>query len=462
MITPNLDAMAQHGVSFTHAFCPGATCISSRAAIFTGMYPHTTGVYSFNQWCHHATWVQDLANSGYHCVNLGKMHCAPHTADAGFHERQIVENKTTQAFERHNIPNDEWGKHLLLNGKNRPCNRRSEYEDWIDRHNAVEWEWDEDLHSDAFTGNMALGWLKTWNSDKPLFLEVGFPGPHEPYDPPKRFLDLYAAEDIPGPAYREGELADNPPQHQAHVDHFRYNKEQDAQIDLTNATDDEIREMRRHYCANVTLIDEKVGEIVSALEEKGMLENTVIIFTSDHGDSLGDHRVPYKWLMYDSITRVPFIVADYRREAQNKKTDDLVSLMDLGPTILNLADTPPPPYLEGRSLSAHLTDSDLARGRDYVFCEDNYLVMIRSRTHKLVYYIGQSYGELYDLQADPDELQNVWDDSAYADVKTELHLSLLDWFAASNYQNGGYKEGRRKYEPRWPGPTFGDKLIGRP
>jgi len=135
----------------------------------------------------------------------------------------------------------------------------------------------------------------------------------------------------------------------------------------------------------------------------------------------------------------------------------LVSLMDLGPTILEAAGVETPTYLEGRSLMPYLKREAIT-ARKYVFCEDNYQIMMRSPTHKMVYYIGQEIGELYDLQADPDELWNKWDDPNGAEVKGKMLHDLLAWFATSNYYNAGYKRNRaRQYPMRWP--TEGDAAL---
>ena len=126
MITPNIDDLCKGGVNFRTAFAPGATCVASRAAIFTGMYPHNTGVYSFNRWEHQNTWVSDLAQDDYHCVNIGKMHTDPIYSQNGFHERLVVENKC-QDFISKGLKEDDWGQFLLANGLKRPLNRMDNY-----------------------------------------------------------------------------------------------------------------------------------------------------------------------------------------------------------------------------------------------------------------------------------------------------------------------------------------------
>ena len=154
----------------------------------------------------------------------------------------------------------------------------------------------------------------------------------------------------------------------------------------------------------------------------------IVLFCSDHGEMLGDHRLVYKWLMYDCITRIPLIIRDYREGGKIGTTDDLVSLMDLGPTILEAAGIDIPGYLEGRTLSPYFQGrDDVVQPREFVFCEDNYEVMMRSRDHKIVYYVGQEYGELYDLREDSHELHNLWESESHQPLRTQMLLQLLQY-----------------------------------
>lgn len=450
MITPHMDALVARGVSFRNAFCPGATCMASRAAIFTGMYPHNTGIYSFHNWSQHRNWVHDLKDAGYWCTNIGKMHLEGHGVDDGFHERIKVENPTN--LQRKNGgADDDWGRFLAHHGIERPNHRNRDDKEWMQKFQGVPWHLEERFHSDVFIGDAAVGWIESWRGDKPLFLEVGFTGPHEPWDPLVRHLEMYEGKDLPEAIWRDDELADKPPQHAAYQRAF-IETTNEAQIDLRAATQEQIAEMRRHYYAKITTVDEQLGKVMAALEKRGMLDNSLLVFCSDHGEMLGDHRMPYKWLMYDSVTRVPLVVCDFRKDrGQSVSTvDDLVSLMDIAPTMLEAAGVEVPSYIEGRSLSPYLA-GQVVEAREWVFCEDNYEVMMRGRDYKLVYYIGQEQGELYDLQKDPHELYNLWDNAAYRDVKTQMRLQLLEWLAASTYWNAGYRQTRNKrYTMRWP------------
>ncbi|MBT4979545.1 MAG: sulfatase-like hydrolase/transferase [Gemmatimonadetes bacterium] len=446
MVTPNMDRLAEEGVSFRQAYCPGATCIASRAAIFTGMYPHTTGVYSFNNWGKHRNWVQDLNDTGYFCANIGKMHFSPRDIAGGFHERVIVENPTNKTLDNGGA-DDDWGRFLTHHGQKRPNDRQRTDPDWLDKYQGVPWHLEERFHSDVFIGDAACAWIRNHQGDTPFFLQVGFTGPHEPWDPLPRHLDLYEGKAMPEQVRREGELDGKPPQHRARQK-FQAEVGNEAQIDITGASDEDLARMKRHYYANITTVDEKLGEVLAALEERGWLQESLLIFCSDHGELLGDHDLAYKWLMYDPVVHVPLIV---RYPGAAGRVDDLVSLMDLGPTIMEAAGVEIPDYCEGRSLGPYLRGEEM-EGREFVFAEDNYLVMMRNKDWKLVYYIGQEEGELYDLGQDPDELFNLWSDPQAAQDKAKLLAELLAWMTRSNYWTSAYKRGERgRHRMRWPG-----------
>ncbi|MFC1718633.1 sulfatase [Candidatus Poribacteria bacterium] len=449
MVTPNLDRLTREGVSFRQSYCPGATCISSRAAMFTGMYPHTTGVYTFQSWGNHRNWVQDLADDGYWCASIGKMHFSPRDIPGGFRERVVVENPTNRTLASGGA-DDDWGRYMSLHGINRPNDRHRSDPDWIKKHQGVPWHYEERFHSDVFIGNSAVSWIRNHQGSRPLFLQIGFTGPHEPWDPLPRHLELYRDKEMPSPVSREGELAEKPPQHLAHLEAFA-DSDHEAQIDLRGATAEDIANMRRHYYAKITTVDEKLGEVLDALEERGYLEDSLLILCSDHGDLLGDHGMAYKWLMYDPIVHIPTIIRRSGSERNSSEVIDLVSLMDIGPTILESAGIDIPMYMEGRSMMPYLEGQPIAP-REFVFCEDNYQIMMRGQDYKMVYYIGQEEGELYDLKGDPGELWNLWSDGECSELKNKLLSRLLEWLATSNYYNSGYKRERaRHYQMRWPG-----------
>lgn len=433
MVTPNLDRLVSEGVAFGQAYVTAPSCTPSRASFFTGLYPSGCGVLR-NDEAWPRTWVEDLAASGYHCVNVGKMHTFPYEAPTGFHERHVVENKDRGTP---TVPFliDNWDKALLAGGVVKPDRRTLRSEpDYEQRLGAFEWTLPERLHADAFVGSVAAHWLDTYPGDEPFFLQVGFPGPHPPYDAPARLLDLYADTDLPAVNRDEAELAAMPPQvrsvRREHLEH-----DHDSIVHLEHPTPEQQRRQRVHYYANVTLIDEQVGELVAALERRGVLENTVIVFTSDHGDALGDHGLSQKWTMYEPAVHVPAIVHAPGRLRSGVEVSDLISHVDLGATILDLAGVEQQPGVAARSLLPVLLGQEWT-GRDVVFAEQardgiqkdsEMMTMAFDGRWKLVSFSDADDGQLFDVVADPQERHDRWDDPAAAGERSRLLARIADW-----------------------------------
>jgi arylsulfatase A-like enzyme len=449
MDTPNLDRLVQEGVTFTNCHITAPSCAPSRASLFTGYYPHTTGILkNGDRWTH--SWVEQLAASGYYCVNVGKMHTQPFETLLGFHERFVVENKDRYMEGRYYF--DEWDKALAAHGlakQQRVLYRQRA--DYAERLGAFEWELPEALHSDMFVGNFADWWLRTKpKPEQPLFMQIGFPGPHPPYDPTPEYAAPYLEKELPLPHVTDEELASQPPpframrQHNADVDH-------DSVVHLLHPTQAQLQRQRAYYLANVTMIDDQVGKLLQALEDRGYLENAVVMFTSDHGDALGDHGHSQKWTMYDIITRMPLIVWAPGRFAGNRKLDGLCQLMDIGPTILELAGLTPPASFEAETLLPALQGEAWA-GRPVVFaehCRDgtlqetDYMTMVRTHDWKLVHFLDEPFGQLFDLAQDPEEVVNLWDKPEHAAKQQELLEMLREWRIRSQYHTRNWAEGWR-------------------
>ncbi|WP_299472633.1 sulfatase-like hydrolase/transferase [uncultured Roseibium sp.] len=440
METPNLDRLAEEGVSFSNCHITAASCVPCRASLFTGYYPHVNGVLENEQLWQH-TWVEKLRDAGYTCVNVGKMHTNPFNADAGFSERYIVENKDRYLQGRWFL--DEWDKALAAHGLVKQQREKyREREDYGQALGAFEWELPEELHSDVFVGNFARWWLDTKPKAEPLFMQIGFPGPHPPYDPTPEFAEKYMGKNnIPAAKISDADLAGQP----SYLEHKRTH---DAEVDhdsiLWNParSDEDVRRMRAYYYANVTMIDESIGKLMQSLEENGYIDNTVIIFVSDHGDCLGDHGVSQKWSMYDVVTKVPAIVWAPGRFEGARTLDGLCQLFDFGPTILELAGLPVPEDYEAQSLLPALK-GDGWTPRERVYCEQagdialtgaDFITMVRDDRYKLVHLMGSQEGQLFDLQADPDEMVNLWDCDAHAEIRTKMKEDILNWLIASNHR----------------------------
>lgn len=431
--TPNIDRLANEGVSFTNCHVSAPSCAPSRASLFTGYYPHTTGILrNADQWNH--SWIEDLADSGYQCINVGKMHTYPYHTPMGFHERYVVENKDRYLEERYYF--DEWDKALKARGlvkQQRELYRQRA--DYRERIGAFEWDLPADMHSDNFVGDTATWWLRSKpKPDKPLFLEIGFPGPHPPYDPTPDYIERYINRDLPLMEVTQEDLDSQPRafkvlrQHNNEIDH-------DSVHLPLNPTQEQRHLQRAYYLANVSMIDQKVGEIMTALEEGGYLDNAVVVFTSDHGDCLTDHGHSQKWTMYEQITRIPMIVWSPGRYDAGRVVDGLCQQMDIGPTLLELANVEVPETMEAKTLAAPLAGGDweprefvyAEHGRDGILDSTDFMTMVRDDRWKLVHFVDEEDGQLFDLETDPNEMVNLWRDPGSEAQKQRLLTELREW-----------------------------------
>lgn len=460
MDTPNIDRLVREGVSFSNCHITAPACTPSRASLFTGMYPHSTGIVA-NDYIWQHTWVEDLATAGYYCVNVGKMHTGPYEAPAGFHERYVVENKDRflglhvrenmgveyVVDERYYF--DEWDKALAAHGlvkQNRESYRT--LPDYKERMGAFEWNQPEELHSDMFVGNTACWWLEHKpKPEQPLFLEIGFPGPHPPFDPIPRYAEPYMRKDLPIPEIEPADLEAQPPpfkqlrMHNHEVDH-------DSIYFPLEPTDEQMHRQRAYYYANMTMIDEKIGQIMETLGKQGYLENSIVIFTSDHGDTLCEHGQIEKWSMYDSVVRMPMIVRSPDRYAKGERYDGLCQLMDVVPVIFDAAGVEVPEYMETESILPACRGEEWT-GRGAVFAEIagdetlegcDYMTMVRTSDWKMVHFLGASHGQLFDLESDPEEKVNLWEDLAHTGKRRELLDILRDWRIRSSHKTRNWSK----------------------
>jgi choline-sulfatase len=434
--TPNIDCLVKQGISFEQCYCTAPSCVPSRASFFNMRYPHETKTY--NNSCNWDTsWVEKLNTAGYHTVNVGKMHTMPMDVPCGFDQRFVVENKDRPLHleRQHGNFYDEWDKFLNNSGIRKPSrfSYRDEYPDFDSALGAFEWPLEEKYHPDIFVGTMAKWVIEQREAESPLFLQIGFPGPHPPYDPPQRFLDMYENVEFDFPASSDEELKHQPAPQKSYRQNM-VNNIHDAVRWETDIPSKNLKRLHRHYAANISLIDEQIGEILNTLENKGYLDDSIIIFTSDHGDCLGEHGHIQKWTMYDCITRVPAIVVAPERLKSNINCDALLQQMDLVPMLFELAGV----KLDDchSAISALAAAQGKSCGREVVFAEHNadnmlkdikLMTMMRTREWKLVHYLEQDCGELYDLINDPEEIRNLWNNHRYNNIRQELLEQLNTW-----------------------------------
>jgi arylsulfatase len=287
-------------------------------------------------------------------------------------------------------------------------------------------------------GRRAAHWLEGWDGEAPFFLWVSFSNPHFPFDPPEPYASMYDPETVPGPVWREDEMFSKPTQRQLQ-----------RERGYDRVSDIEAREMIAHYYGNITLVDDQIGSILGILTQRGLLDDTVVAFTSDHGDHLGDHRLLQKSgvTFYDVSVRVPYLIRYPDLFPQGTVCEALVESVDIPATFLDIAGVAILPIMQGRSLVG-LAEGKLTDWRDDAFSEidlhlnplmhgphdpgsRDYVAMICTREWKYVHFPTLGIGELYDLEHDPHELDNLFYDPAFAGRVAEMRLRLLNRFMAN-------------------------------
>jgi choline-sulfatase len=440
--TPNLDRVAQTGVLFDYAFCQNPVCTPSRASFLTGRYPRTTRCRQNGQSipADEVLVTRLLRDAGYVCGLSGKLHLAPlHPDVCPGVEQRIDDGYDVFHWSPHADPFQPANEYIQWLGEKGVTFERKKRPD----SRYVQTAMPAELHQTTWCAEKAIDFMTARAaSDRPWLFSVNIFNPHHPFDPPADRLDRYLThlDRIPLPNYVEGELDTKPVFQQ--IDHRGAYSIPDyfAPPDMDSG---DHRLIRAAYWAMIDLIDEQAGRMLDVLEKTGQIENTMVVFMSDHGEMLGDHGIYMKGPhFYDAALRVPLIVAWPARVKGNRRSAALVELVDLAPTLLDAAGLERYPGMQGRSLWPLLTgETDLNTHRPDVYSEwynsqermsepkKAYAAMVRTREAKLVAFHGQEPGELYDLEKDPTETRNLWDDPARLPMKAEMLKRLCDRMA---------------------------------
>lgn len=439
MITPHLDALCRDGVAFTQAFAPAATCVSSRCAFYTGHYPHTTGVMGFDGYTGRQNWTHRLASAGYRCINIGKTHIGG--SHHGYHERIADQrNKAQPTFVEDGVEPSLWARELRAAGHAPPNDLHHTVPNYDQYLTALPWSLPEEWHYDTWLGRKAVEHIRGLEADAgPRFLHIGFLGPHEPYDPCQRFIDLYEGREIPMPHVTDSERKGIPDELFSGR-RFRDTQDDISAIKTPYVNEASVRRMRKHYYANVTQIDESVGRIIGVLKEKGIYENALILFTSDHGDHLLDHDLIYKGDLYDTVVNIPLLVKP-PGGGNGRACAALVSQLDAVQYLLQSAGVEAGD-LAGKNLGPLLT-GEVTAIREYAYAQEGsskslrpepeVLTMIRSLDWKLIRFPDPNKGMLFDLRSDPGETRNLWDDPGAREARMRLGEALSSWQARSRW-----------------------------
>lgn len=414
IITPNIDALAQDGVIFSHAYSSTPSSTPARAALLTGQSPWHHGLLGYSPKMaekYPIEMPQLLSDAGYYSYAIGKMHFYPQRALHGFAATEIDESGRVESPGFVSDYRQWFAQQAEAMGEPK-LNPDSTGIDW-NGHAAAVYALPERLHPTTWTGDRAVAFIDNYKKDTPLFLKVSFARPHSPYDPPQRYYDMYKDRPIDAPWI--GDWCES----------FAL-KTSDPTAPYADFGTEYAQNSRRHYAASVTMIDDQVGRIIAALKEQGLYENTLIIFTSDHGDMMGDHHHWRKTYPYEGSAHIPFIVrapSGMTRAARGAVRSELVEIRDILATFLDAASAPIPQGVDGKSIVPLLvknprniewrTELDLEHARCYG--ENSGWVGLTDGRYKYVWNYQKGTEELYDIKTDPHEIRSITTDVAQAD-----------------------------------------------
>lgn len=400
--TPNLDAIAEEGWSFPNAFVNAGVCSPSRASFLTGKYMHQASApdidWSNNSFLRTQTmFPKHLKEAGYRTGYIGKFHLGE-------------EDKPKDAFDlwaSFEFVGNFFNQNIWVNGEER------EMKGFTDDNVA------------EFAAQTIAEWSK---SDQPFFLIVGLKAPHIPFQFPERMKEYYQDTEFPEPETFRLDYSDSKPGMEKNLI-----KAREWQYAIPSYGS--FQEWVRSYTRLATTIDQSVGTVVEAMKTSGVFEESIFLYTSDHGYSLGEFNMCEKHYAYEQIMRIP-MVAHFPNQPEGEPPNDMVLLMDVGPTVLDYCDVPIPKEMEGKSWKPLLA----LQSQDRPFREAIYfdfwhnareilppMQAVRTEKHKLIDYEYQSYKELYNLEKDPLEMVNLIDDPAYDNIQKNLEKRLKNW-----------------------------------
>lgn len=471
--TPNLDRLCAAGTRFNRAYCPNPTCTPTRASIITGQYPSTHGAWTLGtKLPEDALTVGDVFRAnGYQTFLIGKAHfqplksapdqtsieCMPTLRELDFWRTFNDEQTPWYGFDhvelaRNHADEALVGQHYAI------WLEEQGVENWRDYFQDVEtfqpkrygaWDLPAKYHYTTWTAERTIALIEqNVAAEKPFFGWASFHDPHPPYVVPEPWASMYDPADMEPGTLLENEMELLP-------EHFRLTQQAKPDFSAYNETgqgnhgfhshltsDEKGREQMAIYYGMVSFMDEQIGRILDALDEQGLTENTLIVFTTDHGHFLGQHGLWFKGAFhYEDVLRLPFIASWPGHVPAGATSDALQSLVDLAPTFLAACDLPIPGAMQGVN-QLPVWEGEAQSARDEVIVEFRHqptkvhLRTLITTRFKMTIYRDQTYGELFDLHDDPDERRNLWDDVAASQVKAEM------------FQRLAYADMRREPTPR--------------
>ena len=442
--TPYLDSLAADGVFFTNAYSATPSCIPARAALLTGRSQKGHGRVGYED---HVAWeydhylAQEFNLGDYQTQCIGKMHVHPPRLTCGF-QNLILHDGYLGCYRDHSIPHwmhqevhDDYlydlqtalGRDADFNASGPECNS------WITH----PWIYEERLHPTNWVADKSIRYLKTRDHTRPFFLMSSFVRPHQPLDPPASYFNMYKDKNLRKPASGDW-------------NHIEKTKEYGFFYDSIYGCSDEIniQNAMAGYYASITHVDHQIGRIITTLKEEGAYDDSIILFTSDHGEMLFDHSLWRKVFPYEGSTHIPFLIHIGKNIAPilPHKVDGVVELRDIMPTLLDLCELPIPDSVDGISLKEHILNEH-QHIRNYLHGEhsfhshysNHYIV---TETDKYIWYSETGQEQYFDLVKDPFETHDAIHDIQYLqrihDLREHLILELAN-------REEGYSDGTKLF-----------------
>lgn len=419
--TPHLDRLAQDSVNYENHYTVYPICTPSRYSFWSSLYVHQHGAWD-NQATlpsGYPTFPGILREQGYRTAAVGKMHMNPTYQDVGFSEMELAEQNGVGRFE------DDYHRWLMENGKIDRFDLHHQsgifYEEGhshlYDMCQCAESDLEERFYSTEWITERAKRQIENWESGKPALLMVGYVSPHHPFDPPAPYSTMYEPQKL---QLLKGYTAEA----------LKCDTEANGTaMDYTSLSETDIRSIMAAYYGMISEIDDGIGNLIGLLKQKGLYENTMIIFTSDHGEYMGFHHMMLKCnYLYDSLAKIPLLVKYPRQQNAGKRVEGLCENIDVAPTVLEVCGLKAPETMQGK----RLPEGD---GREFVFSEGQYGTeaeprigyMLRTERYKLLVQGTMENAMLFDLEKDPEELENVAGKTEYADILSEMQRRLADF-----------------------------------
>jgi len=456
--TPNLDWLAAEGTRFTNAYTPCPSCIPARASLLTGMNPWNTGILGMGPgqppmgtgFAH--TMPGELAQAGYHAQAVGITSFHPRHALNGFHHI-VLDDESDMAAKDWDSGYKQWFN-ANKTGDYGPADHGIRYSSWMSRpYHAPEY-----LHPTNWTVNESIRCLNQRDPSKPFFLKTSFVRPHSPYDPPAYYFDMYWRDkQLPKPSVGDWAKMHDVPADAAHPEAWRGVR-----------SDEEIRRARAGYYGCITHVDHQIGRLLYHMSRNGLLDETLVIFTSDHGDMLGDHNLWRKTYAYEGSAHIPLLVRlpKSMRSGKRDVVEEPVQLQDIMPTVLDVLGLDIPNTVDGASLYG-LIRGDRTGWREFVHGEhspcysmEQEMQYLTDGRHKYIWFPRLGTEQLFNLQDDPGECHDLSDRADCQEELLKWRLRLIDLLEP---RNCGLTDGRELLcqtgKPIMVSPKYAERLA---